>query len=138
MSSLISENIDILIAAETKLDSFFPTGQFLILGFHHPFRLDINSRSGGLLVYVKGSIPDRVISSFTTPADTQIIVFEINLRKEKLLFVGIYKPPSLNSQFFLDTLSDLLDFYSNHYDKEIVLGEFNLIHQLIYYGDLPN
>ena len=126
MSSLISENVDILIVAETKLDSSFPTGQFLILGFHHPFRLDINRRNGGLLVYVKGSIPARVPTSFSTPADTQIIVFEINLRKEKWLFAGIYKPPSLNNQCFLDTLPDLLDFYSNHYDNKVILGDFNL------------
>ena len=117
MSSLISGNVDILIVAETKLDSFFPTTQFVIRGFHHPFQLDINRRSGGLLVYVKGSIPARVLTSFNTPADTQIIVSEINLRKEKWLFVAIYKPPSLNRQYFLDTLSDLVDFYSNHYDK---------------------
>ena len=123
MSSLISENVDILIVAETKLDSSFPTTQFVIPGFHHPFRLDINRRSGGLLVYVKGSIPARVLTSFSTPADTQIIVFEINLRKEKWLFVGIYKPPSLNSQYFLDTLSGLLDFYSDHYDDKIILGD---------------
>ena len=126
MSSLISENVDILIVAETKLDSSFPTAQFLILGFHHPFQLGINRQSCGLLVYVKGSISARVLTSFSTPADTQIIVFEINLRKEKWLFVGIYKPPSLNSQYFLDTLSDLLDFYSNHYDNKVILGDFNL------------
>ena len=79
MSSLISENVDILIVVETKLDSSFPTTQFVIPGFHHPFRLDINRRSGGLLVYVKGSIPAltpaRVLTSFSTPADTQTIVF---------------------------------------------------------------
>ena len=79
-----------------------------------------------MLVYVKGSISARVLTSFSTPADTQIIVFEINLRKEKWLFVAIYKPPSLNSQYFLDTLSDLLDFYSNHYDNKVILGDFNL------------
>ena len=115
-----------LIVAETKPDSSFPTTQFVIPGFHHTFWLEINRRSGGLLVYVKGSIPARVLTSFSTPADTQIIVFEINLRKEKWLFVAIYKPPSLNSQYFLDTLSDLLDFYSNHYDNKVILGDFNL------------
>ena len=126
MSSLISENVDILTAVETKLDSSFPTTQFVIPGFHHLIRLDIKIQSGGLLVYVKWSIPARVLTSFSTTADTQIIVFEINLRKEKWLFVAIYKPPSLNSQYFLDTLSDLLDFYSNHYDSKIILGDFNL------------
>ena len=102
MSSLTSENVDILIVSETKLDSSFPTAQFLIPDFHHPFRLDINRRSLGLLFYVKVSIPARVLPSFCTPTDTQIIVFEINLRMEKWLFVGIYKPPSLNCQYFLD------------------------------------
>ena len=42
------------------------------------------------------------------------------------MFVGIYKPPSLNIQYFLNTLSDLLDFYSNHYDNKVILGDFNL------------
>ena len=101
MLSLVSENVDILIVVETKLDASFPMIQFLIPGFHHPFRLGMNSRSGGLLVNIKGSIPARFLTRFSTPADTQIIVFEINLRKEKWLFVGIYKPPSLNSQYFL-------------------------------------
>ena len=126
MSSLISGNVDILIVVETKLDPSFPTAQFLIPGFHHPFRLDINRRSDGLVVYVKGSIPARVLTSFSTLADTQIIVFKINLRKEKWLFVGIYKLLSLNSQYFLDNLSDLLDFYSNHYDNKVILRDFNL------------
>ena len=91
MSSLISVNIDILIVVETKLDSSFPSKQLVIPDFHHPFRLDINRRSGGLLVYIKVSITTRVLTNFSTPAATQIIVFKINLRKEKLLFVAIYK-----------------------------------------------
>ena len=110
ISSLISENVDILIVAKTKLESSFPTTQFVIPDFRHPFRLDIKRRSGCLLVYVKGLIPAGVLTSFSSPADIQIIVFEINLRKEKWLFVAIHKPPSLNSQYFLDTLFDLLDF----------------------------
>ena len=83
MSSLVSENFDILIVAKTKPDSSFPMTQFVIPGFHHPFRLNTNRWSGGLLVSVKGSIFTRVLASISTPADTQIIVFEINLRKEK-------------------------------------------------------
>ena len=90
MSRLISGNADISIVAETKLDSSFPTTQFVIQGFYNPLRLDINRRSGGLLIYVKGSIPARVLTSFSTLADIQIIAFEINLRKEKWLSVAIY------------------------------------------------
>ena len=126
MSSLILENLYILIVAKTKLDSSFPMTQFLIPEFHNPFRFDIIRRSGGSLVYVKGSIATKVLTRFSTPADTQIVFFEINLRKEKRLFVAIYKPPALNSQYFLATLSDLLDFYSNHYGNKVILDDFNL------------
>ena len=42
MSSLISENVDILIVAETKLDLSFLITQFVIPGLHHTFRLVIN------------------------------------------------------------------------------------------------
>ena len=126
MSILTQENVDILIVVETKLDSSFPTTQFLIPGFHHPFRLDINRRR----FMLKGRLTirpyARVLTSFSAPADTRIIVYEINLRKGKWLFVGICNPALLNSQYFLDTLSDLLDFQSNHYDNKFILGDFNL------------
>ena len=79
MCSLFSENVEILIVAETELDPSFPTAEFLIPGSHHPFQLDVIRRSSGLLVFVKASIPARVLASFGTPADTQRIVFEINL-----------------------------------------------------------
>ena len=32
----------------------------------------------------------------------------------------------MNSQCFFDTLSDLLDFYSNRYDNKVIHGDFNL------------
>ena len=42
----ITRNIDILMISETKLDSSFPTGQFLINGYSEPFRNDRNSQGG--------------------------------------------------------------------------------------------
>ena len=38
----ITGNIDILMILETKLDSSFPTGQFLVNGYSEPFRIDQN------------------------------------------------------------------------------------------------
>ena len=43
-----------------------------------------------------------------------------------MLFLGICKPPSLNSQYFFDTLSDWLDVCSNHYHNKVILGDINL------------
>ena len=57
LTNLVSEHIDILIVAETKLYTSFPTVQFLMPGFHKTCRLDVTSNSGGLLVYSKGPLP---------------------------------------------------------------------------------
>ena len=45
--------IDILMVSETKLDDSFPEGQFLIDGFHSPFRFDRNKNGGGIMLYVR-------------------------------------------------------------------------------------
>ena len=38
---MVNENLDILCIAETKIDQSFPTTQFLLPGYHKPYRLDI-------------------------------------------------------------------------------------------------
>ena len=122
----LCDMVDVLSIAVTKLDSSFPNAQFLLPAFQEPLRLDINHRSGGLFVYIKASLPSKILSKFKLPIDIQIIPFEINLRKEKWLFVSIYKPPSQSNQYFLDLLGDLLDIYSQDYDNKVILGDFNL------------
>ena len=57
---LVVGNVDILCIAETKLDPLFPNSQFLIPGFHKPLRMDVSSRRGGLLVYIKSSLPSKI------------------------------------------------------------------------------
>ena len=80
-------------------------------------RLDITGKCGAMLVCTKSSMPSRVISNFKVPENIQVIPFELNLKKEKWLFVTIYKPPLQINNYFLDTLNDLLDFYSGISDK---------------------
>ena len=106
LCDLISKIIDILSAAETKFDPSFPNSQFLILGFHEPMRLDITSKRGGMLVYMRFSLQSRLMSNFKLPENIQVIPFELYLRKEKWLFVGIFKSPLQSNIYFLDTLND--------------------------------
>ena len=42
--------------SETKLDSTFPSTQFLINDFSIPDRLDRNSKGGGILLYPRDKI----------------------------------------------------------------------------------
>ena len=44
--------------------------------------------------------------------DIQVIPFELNLRKEKWMFMCIYRPPKQNNQYFSENLSSIADHYS--------------------------
>ena len=57
--------------------------------------------------------------------DIRTISFKTNLKKGKKLIVSIYRPPSLNSHYSCDKISDLLDLYSSKYDNKVVLGAFH-------------
>ena len=47
-----SSNIDMLMISENKLDESFPENQFLLEGYHQPYRLDWDSKDGGILVFM--------------------------------------------------------------------------------------
>ena len=68
---------------------------------------------GGILAYIKSSLPLKILTKFKMPNNIQIIPFELNLRRDEWLFVSVYKPPLQNNQYSLGILSNFLDFYSN-------------------------
>ena len=49
---IIEENVDIILFSETKLNDTFPDSQFLIEGFHVPYRLDRTDKGGGILISI--------------------------------------------------------------------------------------
>ena len=116
--------VDIPLVAEIKLDPSFPNFQFLIFVFHELMKLEIPSKCGGMLVYIKSSLPSRIMSNFKLPENIQVMLYVLNLRKEKWLFLSFYKPPLQSSIYFLDFLNDLLDFYSGTCDNKVVFGGF--------------
>ena len=126
LQTIINKNADLVSIAETKLDASFPSAQFTLEGYHTPYRLDINNKSGGILVYVKSSIPSRCLCYEELRISIQAIPFEINLRKEKCLVISIYRPPSQNSEYFLNSLTKIIDYFANTYDNHLILGDFNL------------
>jgi hypothetical protein len=78
-------NVDVLMISETKLDSSFPVGQFLIEGFSMPFRLDRNKNGGGIMLFVREDIPVKLLSTEVHPIESFYI--EINISKKKMGFV---------------------------------------------------
>ena len=79
---IVSNEIDIFVVSETKLDGTFPTLQFLMQDYLTPFRKDRTSKGGGTLLYVREDIPCKIIKT-ETDAYYEGFFIEINLRKKK-------------------------------------------------------
>ena len=126
LREIINENVDIFTIAETKLDGSFPTAQFEIKGYYSLFCLDITNKIGDLLAYLKSPIPSRKLSCDDICNSIQAIPFEINLRKEKWLVISVYFPPSQDSVFFPNSLTNIFDVFAGKYDNYLIMGDFNL------------
>ena len=79
---LVSQYIDILILSETKIDATFPTSQFIIPGFCIPYRFDRTRFGGGIMVYVREGIPNKLLKG-QTQSNIINICLELNLKGRK-------------------------------------------------------
>ena len=122
-SEQIKGTIDVLKISETKTDDSFPIGQFLIEGFCTPYRLDRNSKGGGVLLYVREDIPSNLITVDINQIENFYV--ELNLRNNKWLINCSYNPHESLIGNHLDAVSKTLDVRSSTYDKIILLGDFN-------------
>ena len=82
LTSLVTNEIDVLLLSETKKDETFPLEQFLISGFAKPLRLDRNSRVCGIMLFIRDNIPLRLLKPGNLPSNTEALFIEINLCKK--------------------------------------------------------
>ena len=122
---LVQDKIDILVITETKLDSTFTSSQFLINGFHMPYRFDRNRNGGGILIYISEELASKQLFKHTFDNAIEGIFIEVNLRKCKWLIFGTYHPPSQSDEFYFENVSNALDIYTQSYDKFLLIGDFN-------------
>ena len=40
--------------------------------------------------------------------------------------ISIYRPPSQNSEYFVNSPTKIIDYFANTYDDHLILGDFNL------------
>ena len=90
------------------------------------YRLDVSGKSGGLLVYIKSTIPSKILTDFDHLKKIQALAFEIHLNKKKWLVVSIYNPNKILGNDFLSNLTDLIDFYGRRFEHCILIGDFNM------------
>ena len=125
LEELIKDKIDIFLVSETRLDSSFPSGKFVIKGYSTPFRLDRNQNRGGLLRYVREDLPCKILKEYTPEKPIENIFVEINLRSRKWLLSCSYNPKTNFIADYLHCTSRGIDFYSSKCDNFVVLGDLN-------------
>ena len=125
LKELVSNNIDVLVIEETKLDETFPAKSFVIPGYKEPFRKDRNAHGGGIMVFIREDIPSRKLPTIDGFADFEGLFIEINLRKSKWLLLATYKPPSFSKDYYFALVNKALDAYSSKFENIILMGDFN-------------
>ena len=125
LEELIKDKIDIFLISETKLDSSFPSGQFVIKGYSISFRLYRNQNGRGLLLYVREDIPCKTLKEYTPEKPIENLFVEINLRSRKWLLSCSYNRKANLIADHLHCVGRGIGFYSSKYDNSIVLGDLN-------------
>ena len=112
LADIIKDNIDTFMISETKVDDFFPDGQFFLDGFGTPFRLDRNRNGGGIMLFIRNDIPAKVVSTDDRPIESFYV--ELNFRKKKWLLNCSYNPKYNSIESHLDSLSKTIDSLSSN------------------------
>ena len=72
MRTLITNNLDVLVVQETKIDSTFTNESITIPRYvHKPFRRDRKLGGGGIITYIREGIPSKLLTSLTMPDDIE-------------------------------------------------------------------
>ena len=116
--------VGIFLINETKLDESFPSNQFAMSGYKF-IRKDRKNFWGGINFYITDQLPSGTIK-VENPSDIAILTTKITIRKNKILAAGIYKPPNLSETNFTTNLETIISKLSNHYEKLIFMGDFNM------------
>ena len=57
-----------------------------------PYRRDRNAHGGGIVVYFRNNITEKLLEFENLPSDIEAIFIEMNIKSKKLLFYCTYNP----------------------------------------------
>ena len=123
---LVKGHSDILFLSETKLDMSFPNAQFHIDKFviH---RLDRNIHGGGLICYVKETIPHKNRPDIANNQNgIESIVIQVKMQHKNIFFLHVYRPPNVNVIHLNSALEIMLSKCFSESDSVVVIGDLNV------------
>ena len=121
VSLSVAQYVDISMLSETKLESTFPSTQFLINGFSIPHRFDRNSKGCGILLFY--IIIVLALNRYSLPPHIEILCFELNLRNRKWFVCCSYNPHKIKEHLRVLTVG--IQFYSKDYKNILLMGHYN-------------
>jgi hypothetical protein len=119
--------VDIFGLSESKVDDSFPSAQFDVKDYKL-HRQDRTIHGGGLMLYIKSSIPHRRRNDLLSDSMSGIecIVIETKFKNEKIFFILVYKPPSVNINVFTNIMSQILDVCLTECKSYYIMGDINI------------
>ena len=116
---------DILGISETKLDNSFPLSQFCVENYKL-YRQDRNSRGGGIMIYVKDTIPHRIIKEHSGEKNLiDFITIELTTQRGKWNLTYIYCPPRVPNNLLKDFMHSLSDYFVSRNTLCLFFGDLN-------------
>ena len=81
LEELVKDYVDILIVLETKINNTFLKTQFRLNGFSEPFRKDRNINGGGVLIFVRNTIPCKELTEYNVPEKMEVYFWKLTCAK---------------------------------------------------------
>ena len=123
---LIKGFSDIFFVSETKLDSSFPNAQFHVPSFS-THRIDRNAHGGGLLCYVKDTIPHKSRPDIAINKNgIESLVIQIKDNNINNFFLHIYKPPNVNVNILNHAIESMLNICFQESNNVTIIGDLNV------------
>ena len=114
--------------------------------FFEIYNGDGDCKGGGILVYIKDSLPHRLLNAHTGPTNgVEYMSFEICFKRRKWFLVYMYRPPKVSNKFAWDVLTKLADHFVCNSNLTVFFGDINydmykdnILHDLCDIYDLKN
>ena len=122
---LTDQSVDIMAIGESKLDDSFPDAKFRISNYRL-HRQESDGRGGGIMIYVKDSLPHRILREYTGIVDAiEYISIELSMESRKWNAIYIYKPPKVLAKTFSDFMHSLCETFVADDKLCIFMGNIN-------------
>ena len=118
--------IDVLAFSETKIDDSYTNSRFSVDDYNI-YRADRSDKGGGVMCYVKSSIPHRPRHDISINTDNiESVIIDIRQKSYKCFIVAIYRSPSTPYSVLEEKLTIILDKCFNECENVYVIGDLNV------------